>query len=56
VTKAKAEALQEWISKQNRKDIVGGIAIEHGGQWLLHSGSKYNWETGKWSEWKRLDF
>jgi type III restriction enzyme len=56
VTKAKAEALQEWISKQKRKDIIGGIAIEHNHQWLLHSGKKYNWETGRWAEWKRLEF
>lgn len=55
VTKAKAEALQEWISKSKRKDIFGGIAIEHNRQWLLHSGKKYNWETGKWAEWKRLE-
>jgi len=55
VTKAKAEALQDWVSKQKRKDLIGGIAIEHNGQWLLHSGKKYNWEKalqGDWKEWK----
>lgn len=55
VTKAKAEALHEWLSKQKEKDIVGGIAIEHNHEWLLHGGKKYNWENGKWNEWKRLE-
>lgn len=58
VTKAKAEALQDWMSKQKRKDLVGGIAIERNGQWLLHSGKKYQWDNcqkGDWGDWKVLD-
>ena len=51
------EALQDWMSKQKRKDFVGGIAIEHNGQWLLHSGKKYDWEKctrGDWSDWNMM--
>lgn len=57
-TKAKAEALQVWIISQNRKDLFGGIVIEHNGEWLLNSEKIYDWskcEKGDWSEWKVLD-
>jgi len=58
-TKAKAEALQEWRNNQKRKDIIGGIVIEHNGQWLLHDGKKYDWEKCErniWSDWRKLEF
>lgn len=56
-TKAKAEALQAWIASQNRKDLFGGIAIEHNGGWLLNSEKSYNWdkcEKGDWGDWEKL--
>jgi len=57
-TKYKAEALRAWLSKQNRKDIFGGIAIERNGEWLMNSEKTYNWskcEQSDWSEWGELD-
>ncbi len=57
-TKAKAEALQSWITSQKREDVFGGIIIEHNGGWLLNSGKIYAWdkcEKGDWSEWVDLD-
>jgi len=54
MTKAKAEAFANWVSKQGRKDIHGGIVIQRNGQWLFNESKKYNW--GDWSDWKILRF
>jgi type III restriction enzyme len=58
VTKAKAEALQDWARKLKRKDLECGIVIKHNGQWLFNQNSPYKWEKclrGDWSDWKRFE-
>ncbi len=57
-TKVKAEALQEWLSKQKRKDLFGGIVIERNNSWLINSENAYDWgrcERGEWKEWQNLE-
>lgn len=44
-TKAKAEALQEWIKNQKNKDLVGGIVVEFSGIWKVNSNKIYVYEN-----------
>jgi len=58
-TKAKAEALQKYLSGQKGKKIFGGIVIERNDTWHLNNKTTYNWERcerGDWSEWTPLIF
>lgn len=52
-TKYKAEALQEWISK-NKRNINGGIVANVSGIWKINNNKEYNWDPN-YSEWKNLD-
>lgn len=52
-----AEALQDWLAKQKRKDLFGGIAIERNNQWYVNSKKTYEWpkaERGDWGDWDNL--
>ncbi len=56
-TKAKAEALQNWIFRQKRKDIFGGIVIERGKSWYINADKIYDWgkcERNDWKDWDDL--
>ncbi len=56
-TKAKAEALYQYIKTQKNKKLFGGVVIERNGDWTLNQESTYNWEKcerGDWSEWVKL--
>ncbi len=58
-TKAKAEALQEYIKQQKNKKLFGGIVIERNKAWLLNEKERYNWkkcEEGDWGEWDLVSF
>lgn len=60
LTKAKAETLQEYISKdtKNTLNIFGGIVIERDGHWNINSNKIYNWskvERGDWGEWSLIN-
>ena len=44
-TKAKAEALQEWIAKQKNKKLIGGIVVEFSGIWKINSNKNYTYEN-----------
>jgi type III restriction enzyme len=56
-TKAKAEALQQYIASLKRKEVFGGIAIQRGRTWYLNDKPKYHWDAtlkNDWSEWETL--
>lgn len=58
-TKAKAEAMHDWIRSLNRSDLFGGIVIQHNRRWYINSQSSYDWEKtlhGDWSDWVELVF
>jgi type III restriction enzyme len=58
-TKAKAEAFQKHLAKENNKKLFGGIVIERTKAWLINDNQKYNWEKcekDNWDEWKNLFF
>lgn len=44
-TKAKAEALQEWIKNQKNKNLIGGIVVEFSGIWKINSNKVYTYEN-----------
>lgn len=44
-TKSKAEAFQEWIKNQKRKDLFGGIVVEFSGTWKINSNKTYVYES-----------
>jgi type III restriction enzyme len=57
LTKAKAEALQKYLSKNKSKKMYGGIVIQKNHQWLINEASVYDWqknEKGDWSDWHDL--
>jgi len=57
-TKAKAEALQKYITGQKNKKLFGGIVIERNKAWHINNKSTYDWEKcerGDWSEWNTLN-
>lgn len=57
ITKAKAEALQKWITIKKRKDVIGGIVIMKDKAWMVNSEKKYDWdkcEKGNWDQWNKL--
>ena len=59
-TKAKAEALADYIASETKNDrkLFGGIAIKHGEAWKINSKKKYDWGKcirGDWSDWERFD-
>ncbi len=57
LTRAKAEALQDWIKTQKRKDIFGGIVTRANSNWLINDRYKYDWarvERDDWSDWSPL--
>ena len=57
-TKAKSEALQEYIKKNPEKKLFGGVAIHANGGWLINKKEKYDWEKtlrNDWSDWKELE-
>ena len=59
VTKAKAEALQEYIKEQKKKDLWGGIVVKKANQLLFNDLPEYNWDKTKkndWSEWIPMSF
>jgi type III restriction enzyme len=56
-TKAKTEALQDYIKGLKRKGLFGGIAIKRGRTWYLNQKKHYDWEDamcGNWTDWKPL--
>lgn len=56
-TKAKAEALQEYIKSQKNKKLFGGIIIERNKAWQINDKATYDWEKcelGDWSDWGDL--
>ncbi|MDR3643227.1 MAG: DEAD/DEAH box helicase family protein [Candidatus Doudnabacteria bacterium] len=56
-TKAKAEALQKYISGQKNKKLFGGIVIERNKAWYINNGNTYHWEKCEeddWSDWNIL--
>src|SRR3989344_3255315 len=58
-TKAKAEALQKYITDSGSKKLFGGIVIERSHEWLVNDKKVYNWEKsehGEWSELTLLEF
>jgi hypothetical protein len=57
-TKAKAEALQEYIAGQNKKKLFGGIVIERNKAWHINTNHTYDWEKCEhddWSEWHEIE-
>jgi hypothetical protein len=59
-TKAKAEALQAYITGQNKKGkkLFGGIAIQVNSIWLINQKKDYYWDKclrNIWSDWQELD-
>jgi type III restriction enzyme len=44
-TKAKAEALQDWIKAQKNKTLIGGIVVEFSGIWKINSSKTYTYEN-----------
>jgi len=58
-TKAKAEALQKYITNSGNKKLFGGIVIQRNNTWLLNNKGVYNWEKcekGDWNDWNILIF
>jgi type III restriction enzyme len=57
-TKAKAEALQKYISDSKNKKVFGGIVIKKGSDWYLNQDPQYEWsdvERGNWDKWSLLE-
>jgi len=58
-TKAKAEALQKYITNHKNKKFFGGIVIERNKAWYINNKTNYNWEKcerDNWSDWGELNF
>lgn len=58
-TKAKAEALQKYITDSGSKKLFGGIVLERNRAWLINDSKSFDWEKcehGEWSEWSELKF
>ncbi|MEI8174419.1 MAG: DEAD/DEAH box helicase family protein [bacterium] len=58
-TKAKAEALQKYITNSGNKKLFGGIVVERNRAWLINDSKCFDWEKcehGEWSEWNELNF
>jgi type III restriction enzyme len=58
-TKAKAEALQKYITNSGNKKLFGGIVVERNRAWLINDSKSFDWEKcehGEWSEWNELKF
>jgi excisionase family DNA binding protein len=58
-TKAKAEALQKYITGQKNKKLFGGIVIQCNKAWQINSEKTYKWEKCEqddWSDWDELKF
>ena len=58
-TKAKAEALQAYISGQKNRKLFGDIVIERNKAWHINSKATYDWEKcerGDWNDWDELSF
>lgn len=56
-TKAKNEALQEYIINSPKKKIIGGITIMVNNKWVLNQQKKYDWSKclkNNWEDWKNL--
>jgi type III restriction enzyme len=58
-TKAKSEALQEYITEQKRKGkkLIGGIVIQVNNVWMINQKTNYDWEKclrNDWSDWEEL--
>ena len=52
-TKNKAEALQAWIQKQTKLDIIWGIVVQVWGQWMINQNETYNVDNN-YSEFENL--
>jgi hypothetical protein len=60
LTKAKAEAIQNWIKIQRKAgiNIVGGIVIQFNGKWMINCKPNYDWAKalkGDLSDWEPLE-
>lgn len=58
-TKAKAEALQKYITNSGNKKLFGGIVVERNRAWLINDSKSFDWEKcehGDWDEWKEFKF
>ena len=56
-TKAKAEALQKYMTGQKNKKLFGGIVIQKNHIWLINDNKIFDWgkcERGNWDEWEVL--
>ncbi len=56
-TKAKAEALQKYITDSGNKKLFGGIVIQRNRAWLINDSKSFDWEKceqGDWNEWIML--
>ncbi len=53
-TKAKAEALYDYISTNNNKHLIGGICIEVDSIWKINSNKEY--KCNEWNEWINLEY
>ena len=53
----RAEALQKYIKKQNKKGkkLIGGIAIYVNGTWRYNDNEKYGYDANDLSDWKILN-
>lgn len=57
-TKAKAEALQKYITDSGNKKLFGGIVIQRNRAWLINDNKSYVWEKcehGDWGDWSPLE-
>ncbi|MBU1089736.1 DEAD/DEAH box helicase family protein [Patescibacteria group bacterium] len=54
-TKAKAEALQKYISEYKKLKLTGGIVIESGEQWRINQNKKYEFNKRDLKEWDDLN-
>jgi len=53
-TKAKAEALQKYITSQSNKKLFGGIVVQRNHGWIVNDTDIYDWEKcehGDWGDW-----
>lgn len=57
LTKAKAEAMQKYITESKNKELFGGIAIKKNADWMINQKKSYDWgkvERDDWSDWDIL--
>lgn len=58
ITKAKAEALHQYIAGRKDRRVFGGIVINRHHEWLLNNKARYDWEKctrGDWGDWEALE-